>query len=106
MANASSARRPEIFVAQPRIFKMGEDWILNQVRSCDADGYLVRNYDHLQFFAKDRKIGDFSLNVANALTAEHFRSRFGLERVTASYDLNAVPEPHRPLRGSRQNFPS
>ena len=87
--SASSARRPEIFVAPPRIFKMGEDWILNQVRSCDADGYLVRNYDHLQYFAEDRKIGDFSLNVANALTAEHFRSRFGLERVTASYDLNA-----------------
>jgi len=28
-------------------FKMGEDWILKQVRSCNADGYLVRNYDHL-----------------------------------------------------------
>jgi len=87
--NGSSALRPEIFVAPPRIFKMGEDWILKQVRSCDADGYLVRNYDHLQFFATDRKMGDFSLNVANALTAEYFMSRFGLERLTASYDLNA-----------------
>jgi U32 family peptidase len=84
-----STVRPELFVAPPRIFKMGEDWILKQVRSCDADGYLVRNYDHLQFFADDRKIGDFSLNVANALTAEYFMTRFGLERLTASYDLNA-----------------
>ena len=40
-----------IWVAPPRIFKMGEEWIIDQVRSCDADGYLVRNYDHLRFFA-------------------------------------------------------
>jgi len=28
----------EIFVAPPRIFKMGEEWTLKQVRSCEADG--------------------------------------------------------------------
>src|SRR6185369_15332250 len=32
--------------------------------------------------------GDFSLNVANPLTASYFINRYGLERVTASYDLN------------------
>jgi putative protease len=48
----------------------------------------VRNYDHLAFFAADRKRGDFSLNVANPWTAEYFLHRHGLERVTASYDLN------------------
>jgi U32 family peptidase len=79
-----------IFVAPPRIFKMGEDWILKLVRSCDADGYLVRNYDHLLHFSGTRRIGDFSLNVANGLTAEYFIERFGLERVTASYDLNVA----------------
>ena len=78
----------EIFVAPPRIFKMGEEWTLKQVRSCQADGYLVRNYDHLKFFANDRKVGDFSLNVANRLTADYFKNKFGLERVTTSYDLN------------------
>jgi putative protease len=78
----------EIFVAPPRIFKMGEEWTLKQVRSCDADGYLVRNYDHLNFFVNDRRVGDFSLNVANRLTADYFKNKFGLERVTASYDLN------------------
>jgi putative protease len=77
-----------IFVAPPRIFKTGEEWILKQVRSSEADGYLVRNYDHLGFFADTRRIGDFSLNVANSLTAEYFIQSFGLERVTASYDLN------------------
>ncbi len=77
----------EIFVAPPRITKPGETWILQQVRRSQADGYLVRNYDHLQFFADQRRIGDFSLNVANAIAADYFR-QLGLERLTASYDLN------------------
>jgi putative protease len=77
-----------IWVAPPRITKPGENYILQQVRSCDADGYLVRNYDHLQFFAADHCIGDFSLNIANPLTADYFKQQFGLERLTASYDLN------------------
>jgi putative protease len=80
--------QPGIFVAPPRIFKMGEEWILQQVRSCNADGYLVRNYDHLKFFENDRRVGDFSLNIANHLSADYFKKRFGLERVTTSYDLN------------------
>jgi putative protease len=83
-------RKAQIYVAPPRIFKTGEEWILKQVRSCEADGYLVRNYDHLQYFSDVPRIGDFSLNVANGLTAEYFINRFGLERVTASYDLNFV----------------
>ncbi|HWC59875.1 MAG TPA: U32 family peptidase, partial [Verrucomicrobiae bacterium] len=80
--------KPEIWVAPPRIFKMGEEWTLQQVRSCEADGYLVRNYDHLNFFASDRRVGDFSLNIANHFSADYFKNKFGLERVTASYDLN------------------
>jgi putative protease len=87
--NAARTHRPStIFVAPPRIFKPGEEWTLEQTRACNADGYLVRNYDHLKFFANDRRIGDYSLNVANRLTAGYFMNRFGLERVTPSYDLN------------------
>jgi putative protease len=78
----------EIWVAPPRITKPGENWILEQVRKSGADGYLVRNYDHLRFFQHDRCIGDFSLNIANALTADYFKHQFNLERLTASYDLN------------------
>lgn len=85
---ARSATNAEIWVAPPRITKPGENYILQQVRSCNADGYLVRNYDHLQFFAGDRAIGDFSLNVANPLTADYFKNGLNLERLTASYDLN------------------
>ena len=87
-AEGCAAPQRTIWVAPPRIFKMGEDWILRQVRSCDADGYVVRNYDHLKFFADCRRVGDYSLNVANRLSAGHFKNHFGLERVTASYDLN------------------
>ena len=79
---------PSIWVAPPRIFKPGEEWILKLVRSSQADGYLVRNYDHLNYFAGDRRRGDYSLNIANHLAAEYFRNTFGLEGLTASYDLN------------------
>jgi putative protease len=91
LVHTSSCSGPArtVWVAPPRIFKMGEEWILKQVRSCDADGWLIRNYDHLKFFAGQRCRGDFSFNVANPITAEYFIRRFGLEHVTASYDLNA-----------------
>ncbi|MBD1875735.1 U32 family peptidase [Nodosilinea sp. FACHB-131] len=78
-----------IWVAPPRITKPLETYILDQVKRSEADGYLVRNYDHLAHFADQRCVGDFSLNVANALTADYLLNRYGLERVTASYDLNA-----------------
>jgi U32 family peptidase len=77
-----------LYVAPPRIFKTGESWILNQVQSCGADGYLARNPDHLAYFAGAPLVGDLTLNVANPLTAEHFIRTCGLERVTASCDLN------------------
>jgi putative protease len=61
---------------------------LEQVRSCGADGWLIRNYDHLKFFAGSRCRGDYSLNVANRLSADYFKNHFDLERLTPSYDLN------------------
>lgn len=77
-----------LFVAPPRITKPGEEWILSQVRSSGADGYLIRNYDHLDYFQDCRRVGDYSLNVANPLTVQYLERRFRLERLTASYDLN------------------
>lgn len=83
----SQSSTQSIWVAPPRVTKPSERWILEQVRRCEADGYLVRNYDHLDFFKGDRCIGDFSLNIANPLAASTFK-QLGLERLTASYDLN------------------
>ena len=87
-SKSSDVYQPGIFVAPPRIFKMGEEWILKQVQSCNADGYLVRNYDHLKFFENARKRGDYSLNIANSLTADYFKNQFCLDRIAPSYDLN------------------
>ncbi len=84
----SAGVRPALFLAPPRIFKMGEEWTLKQVRSAEPDGYLLRNYDHLKFFDQGRRIGDYSFNIANRLSAEYFKNHFILERLTASYDLN------------------
>ena len=85
---------PAVWLLPPRVFKPAEDWILKQVLSAEPDGILVRNHEHLRFFPAAapglRLRGDFSLNVANPLSAEYFISKYKLERVTASYDLNVA----------------
>lgn len=79
----------QIWVAPPRISKPGEDWILKQVQSSEPDGFLARNYDHLEFFQDAPCIADFSLNVANSWSAAFFMNRYRLKYLTASYDLSA-----------------
>ena len=93
-----------IFVTPPRITKPGETWILKQVHASQADGYLIRNYDQLEYFTTERCIGDFSLNIANPLTADYFKNRFNLERLTASYDLNINQLEHLITNYSASNF--
>lgn len=84
--NAPSDRT--IWVAPPRMYKSGEDWIIEKLLDSGADGYLVRNHEHLRALSGHRMRGDFSLNVSNPLTADWLTDRWGLERLTASYDLN------------------
>lgn len=85
---------PAVWLLPPRVFKPGEDWILKQVLSAEPDGLLARNAEHLRFFPAAapgvRLRGDFSLNIANPLAAEHFVTRHRLERITASYDLDVA----------------
>jgi putative protease len=85
---ATGAAGARIYAVPPRVTKPGEDWILRQVRSSEADGYLVRNADQLAFFGGGQCVGDYTLNVANSVAAGYFLRHYGLERVTASYDLN------------------
>ncbi len=80
----------KIWVAPPRMFKTGEDWVIKQLTQCGADGFLARNHEHLKSLSSFPLRGDFSLNVANHLTAEYLIERYQLERLTASYDLNAT----------------
>ena len=79
-----------IFLATPRIQKAGEAGFFRLIENAAPDGVLIRNLGAIEHFQKLpalRKVGDFSLNVANPLTAEFFKNH-GLERVTISYDLN------------------
>ncbi len=79
----------QVMLATPRIQKAGEQGFFKLIEAAAPDGVLIRNLGAIDYFKATplRRIGDFSLNVANPLTAQHFLSR-GLERVTLSYDLN------------------
>lgn len=78
-----------IFLATPRIQKAGEEGFFKLIEKTEPAGVLIRNIGAISHFANSplRKVGDFSLNVSNPLTAAVFL-RKGLERVTVSYDLN------------------
>ena len=79
----------QVFLATPQIQKAGEEGFFKLIENAQPDGVLVRNLGAMEYFRASplRRIGDFSLNVANALTADFFMSK-GLDRITVSYDLN------------------
>ena len=78
-----------IFLATPRIQKPDEVGIFRLLLKQEPDGVLVRNLSGLSFFRAQGVpvVADFSLNVANELTASLVRGR-GPLRLTPSYDLN------------------
>jgi putative protease len=89
-AMARSAGMP-VGLATLRIIKPGEEGLLHKIAAAEPDAVLVRNLAALTFFREQApeiaRIGDFSLNVANELTADLFL-REGLSRLVPSYDLN------------------
>jgi putative protease len=82
-------RGAQILLATPRIQKPDEMGIFHALEKHGANGILARNLAAIDFFRSEEVpvVADFSLNVANQLTADWLISR-GVERVTASYDLN------------------
>lgn len=77
-----------VWLAGQRICRPDEAWSLEPLVRAEPDGYLVRNVDQLERLTPLAPCqGDFSLNVANPLTAGWLLERWGLERLTASYDL-------------------
>jgi len=77
-----------IWLAGPRICRPDESWTLEPLLRAAPDGYLVRNADQLERLTPHAPCqGDFSLNVANPLAAHWVLKRWGLQRLTASYDL-------------------
>ena len=80
-----------ILLATPRIQKATEEGFFKLIENAAPDGVLIRNLGAIEHFRKSglMTVGDFSLNVANPLTAQFFMS-CGLDRVTVSYDLNVA----------------
>ena len=100
--------RAEFVAVTPRILKPGEDSFLTGILAAQPDAVLVRNLAALQFFRGNctkyagyndgvtvsgtshvKVIADFALNAANDLTATELL-RWGVDRVTPAYDLNAT----------------
>jgi putative protease len=80
-----------VALATPRIIKPGEEGLLLQIAHCRPDKVLVRNLAAISFFRERFPdlglVGDYSLNVANELTAALF-AEAGLAPFVPSYDLN------------------
>lgn len=80
-----------VLLATPRIQKAGEAPFFKVIERAEPDGVLIRNLGAIQFFSHREDlqlVGDFSLNVANPLTAHLLREHTPCERLTMSYDLN------------------
>src|SRR5262249_23712645 len=90
VARARAAGVP-IGLASLRIVKPGEEGFLHAVARHGADALLVRNLAALMLYRdlspRPTLVGDFSLNVANELTADLLAGA-GLTRLVPSYDLN------------------
>ena len=78
-----------VYLATPRIQKAGETGFFRLIENAKPDGVLIRNLGGLDYFRSLQlpMVGDFSLNVANPLSADLFISK-GLPYLTPSYDLD------------------
>ncbi|MFM2125258.1 MAG: hypothetical protein RL328_1709, partial [Acidobacteriota bacterium] len=77
----------EARIASPRVLKQGEEKIADFLERCAAP-ILVRPAGLLERMRGRTIDGDFSLNAANAISAE-FLLESGLRRLTPTHDLNA-----------------
>jgi len=78
-----------LLLATPRIQKPGEQGFFKLIERANPHGVLVRNLGAVPWFTRRglETTGDFSLNIANPLTAAFFKAE-GLDLLTISYDLN------------------
>jgi putative protease len=100
---AARAAGVPIALATLRIIKPAEHGLLRQVAAAGPDAVLVRNLAGVSLYASEFPelplIGDYSLNIANELTAAVFAER-GLRRMVPSYDLS-----WKQLAAMLQQFP-
>jgi putative protease len=80
-----------IGLATLRILRPGEEGLLKLLLQAEPDAVLVRNLAGMLYFREHaphlEQVGDFSLNVANELTAD-LLMREGFARLVPSYDLS------------------
>lgn len=80
-----------IGLATLRILKPNEEGWLKPILAAEPDAVLVRNLASIGYFRELAPhidlVGDFSLNIANEITADLFMQQ-GLRRIVPSYDLN------------------
>jgi putative protease len=87
----SRTNAPPILLATPRIQKAGEIGYFSLIKKLEPDGVLIRNLGALHFFRDMpnlQLVGDFSLNIANPLTARLLREHTALRHFTISCDLD------------------
>jgi putative protease len=86
-----AAAKVPIAVATMRIIKPHEEGWLEHILRCNPTAIIVRNLAAIGYYQEKSPqiplIGDFSLNIANELTAKIFADA-GLIRFVPSYDLN------------------
>ena len=88
---ANATPEQNILLATPRILKPGETGYLTLLERARPDGLLLRNLAALQQYRHRTdllRVGDFSLNSTNPLTAKLLREHANLDTLTISYDLN------------------
>jgi putative protease len=90
VAKCNAANIP-IAVATMRVVKPGEEGWLQQILDSNPDAILVRNLASIGFYRERAPhlplVGDYSLNIANELTAQIFAEQ-NLVRMVPSYDLS------------------
>ncbi|MBC8107934.1 MAG: U32 family peptidase [Anaerolineae bacterium] len=90
VARCRAANMP-VALATLRVVKPHEHGTLKQILDCEPDALLVRNLAAVSYYRDAAphlpQIGDYSLNIANELTARVF-TEAGLARMVPSYDLN------------------
>jgi U32 family peptidase len=88
---AARAAGVAVGLATVRVIKPNEQGLLRNLALAEPDAVLVRNLAGVSYFAAHYPdmplMGDYSLNIANELTAGIF-ARHRIRRMTASYDLN------------------
>ncbi len=80
-----------VWVATLRIMKPHESGYFKYLVAAKPDGVLVRNLGAAHWWREKGvpMVGDFSLNTANPESVLQWR-RFGIKKLTVSYDLNAA----------------